>query len=299
MYKRIHIVVNPASGQDKPMLATFNSVFQPAGVKWDVSVTNQAGDAYRFAREAMDAGVDAVGVYGGDGTVREVAAALAGSQVPMAIFPGGTANALSRALGISRDLAEACALVTEQESRVLTIDMGQVGDECFLVAIGLGIAGSIAEEADREEKDKLGILAYALKMIQSTRQAPIACYSIKIDGQQIESEGVLAVIANSGNFGIPGVTLTPTVDMTDGLLDVLVVPSASVPALVSLAASMARQDLDGAPVEHWQGRDITIVSDPPQPIQADGEVLDPGEVHVTIAPQALRVIVPKAAAADG
>ncbi len=95
-FKRVHVIVNPASGRDQPILHVLNSVFHPANVDWDIYVTKAAGDARRLAAEAVQAGADAVAVYGGDGTVAEVAAGLLGSEMPLAILPGGTTNATSR-----------------------------------------------------------------------------------------------------------------------------------------------------------------------------------------------------------
>jgi diacylglycerol kinase family enzyme len=46
------------------------------------------------------------------------------------------------------------------------------------------------------------------------------------------------------------------------------------------------------PVEHWQGREVTVVSQPAQSIQADGEVLPAGSVTVRILPGAVRFVVP-------
>jgi diacylglycerol kinase family enzyme len=67
MAKRVHIIVNPASGQPQPVLHTLNSVFHPAGIDWDVFITKQSGDAQRYAQEAVEAGVDVVAANGGDG----------------------------------------------------------------------------------------------------------------------------------------------------------------------------------------------------------------------------------------
>ncbi|MGH2353414.1 MAG: diacylglycerol/lipid kinase family protein, partial [Chloroflexota bacterium] len=116
MYIRIAVIINPAAGQDQPVLGTFNRVFQAAGVDWEVFVTKRGGDACRYAEAATRQDFDAVAVYGGDGTVAEVASGLIGGDVPMAIFPGGTANVMSSELGIPRDLAEACALIYDQAS---------------------------------------------------------------------------------------------------------------------------------------------------------------------------------------
>ncbi len=80
MVKRIYVVINPASGQPKPVLHTLNSVFRAADVDWDVSITKESGDGQRFAKEALATGADVVAAFGGDGTVMEVASALMGSQ---------------------------------------------------------------------------------------------------------------------------------------------------------------------------------------------------------------------------
>ena len=92
MSKRVQVIINPTAGQDQAILGILNQVFHDAGFAWDVSITNKAGDARRFARAAALAGIDVVAAYGGDGTVMEVASGLIGSTVPLAIFPGGTAN---------------------------------------------------------------------------------------------------------------------------------------------------------------------------------------------------------------
>jgi len=76
--KNIHVIINPAAGQNDTILNKLNAVFHPAGVNWDVSITHASGDATRFAREAIDAGAGIVCAYGGDGTVMEVAHAVQG-----------------------------------------------------------------------------------------------------------------------------------------------------------------------------------------------------------------------------
>ena len=90
---RITVILNPAAGQSSPLLKTFNRVFHEAGYAWDIRLTNQFGDGQHHARRAIQEGVDIVAVYGGDGSIMDVAAGMIGSQVPLAILPGGTGNA--------------------------------------------------------------------------------------------------------------------------------------------------------------------------------------------------------------
>jgi len=299
MSKRIQVIINPSAGGEQPVLHVLNRVFRECGAEWDVSLTKEAGDARRQAQQAAQAGVDVVAVYGGDGTVSEAASGLVGGNVPLAIFPGGTSNAIALALGIPWDLAQACALVcnpTPGVSTVRTVDMGSVNDHYFLIAVGIGIPGVLAEGADREQKDLFGRFAYVLSSVQALQHASVARYHMTLDGKPVESEGVVCMIANSGNFGIAGVSLANSIDMGDGLLDVIVIGDAALGSLLSLASSVVRQDEAAAPFDHWQAREVTVTTEPPQAIQADGEVLQPGPVSAKILPQAVRFIVPGNAA---
>ena len=118
-YRHIRVIINPASGQDRPILPVLNQVFHAADIAWDVAVTNKGGDAHRFAVDAIrSAEVDVVGVYGGDGTVREVASGMVGSKKPLLVLPGGTANALALSLGIPVDLEQAASLVSSTHSHL-------------------------------------------------------------------------------------------------------------------------------------------------------------------------------------
>jgi diacylglycerol kinase (ATP) len=290
--RHVHVIVNPASGQDRPILKTLNTVFRDNGITWEMFLTKDAGDGIRLAREAAEAGVDAVAVYGGDGTVREVTTGLLDTGVPILILPGGTANAMALALGVPTDLTAAANLLVSEEHSVRQVDIGEMAGECFLIGIGIGIPGEIAETADREAKDRLGILAYFISSIQALRNAETVKYRVSLDGETFETEGVSALILNAGQFGIPGVNVAPSIDMSDSKLDLLVFRSKSLPALVSLAAAVMRQDEQAAAYDLYQGREITVEPLPLQPLQVDGEVLEPGPVTARILPCAGRYIVP-------
>jgi diacylglycerol kinase family enzyme len=150
----------------------------------------------------------------------------------------------------------------------------------------------VAEVADREAKDRLGVLAYFVSSITALRNAEAVKYRVTLDGQTFETDGVSCVILNAAQFGIPGVTIAPSVDMSDSKLDLLVFKSKSLPALVSLAASVVLQDEQATAYDLYQGREITVVPEPLQPVQVDGEVMPAGPVSARILPCAGRYIVP-------
>jgi YegS/Rv2252/BmrU family lipid kinase len=294
MYKHIHVIINPAAGADKPVLSILNTAFQPGGIDWDVFVTKKAGDARRLAQQAVAAGVDAVAAYGGDGTVMEVISGLIGSQTPLAILPGGTGNGASFELHIPIDLSQACALLTGDDSEVREVDVGQIGDNYFLLNAGVGFATSMMEGAERSSKDRLGLLAYFISGIQTLRDPPIARYHLLLDGKQVESEGVSCLIANSGALGSLGVKLAPNIDISDGMLDVVIIRTVDLGNLLTVAASVITGTEDFGPMQHWQAREVTLVTDPPQTVQLDGDVLGTTPFTARVLSRAARIIVPRA-----
>lgn len=300
----IHVIVNPAAGQNTAVLATLNAVFQPAGIPWRVSITQGPGDARKQAAEAAADGVAIVAVYGGDGTVVEAASGLLDTTIPLAILPGGTANVVAQELGIPFDLAAACRLAAQQSSTTRQIDMGKVNDTFFLLRVGMGTEAKITEGADRDLKNQLGFLAYVWSAAQSLSTVESATYHLKIDGKETRVEGVTCAVINSGNLGIGNLQIAPDIQIDDGLLDVIVVQNVNLPAIAELLGSVAgftedtvtdeqgQARLDKA-VQHWKGKEITIRAAPVQCVQYDGELLDCTEIHCTVYPSAVKVVVPQ------
>ncbi len=308
--KNVYVIINPAAGQDVPVLSTLNTVFNEQEVDWHALITHHAGDGRQLAQQAIDAGADIIAAYGGDGTVAEVASALIDTPVPLAILPGGTANVLSLELGIPANLAQAAKLACGVKSTLRKIDAGEVNGNHFLLRVGMGFEASMVQKADRNLKDRLGFFAYVWSGMQNLRQPPKALYHMILDGKEIECEGVTCGIANSGNLGQAGLKLGTRVDVSDGLLDVLLVEQASMQAVVDLLSNVF--GIREAPIEsveaqvtewsdelqqlvrHWQAREISITTTPTQAVQYDGEVLEKGDGKILckVLPQALTVIVP-------
>jgi YegS/Rv2252/BmrU family lipid kinase len=286
--KRLHIIVNPAAGQNTPFLQTMNTAFQAADIDWDLFVTKKPGDGRRLAQEAVQAGADVVAAYGGDGTVGEVAAGLVGSDIPLAIFPGGTANVMSVELGIPGDLAGALALVCGH-GVLRPVDMGQIGDRLFMLRAMVGYTADMTRMTAREDKNRLGSLAYILSGLRVLPNIQSIPYKLTLDGKMVEAPGTICYVANSGNLGLPGVTLNARIDISDGLLDVVLIEAERIGAILKVAASAAGlTEL----LNHWQVREVTVEAEPPQTVEVDGEVVDPTPLTARVLPQAVRVIVP-------
>jgi YegS/Rv2252/BmrU family lipid kinase len=271
-------------------LNTLNSVFHPLGIDWDVFLTKESGDAERFSRRAAESGVDVVAAYGGDGTVMEAARGLFGTDTPLAILPGGTANLMSVELGIPKDLAKAAAIAADPNSRVRTVDAGLFGGQThFLLRVGIGFAARKVEIADRDLKDRFGIMAYSIGALKALGETKPAHYRLTLDGKEYETKGFTCLVDNAGNIGFAGMGLK-SILVDDGLLDVIVVKDARLRSWIAVGAGVSRDKLNPDYILHWQAREIRIEADPPQPVQLDGELAGETPVEVQVAPGLVRIL---------
>jgi len=297
MEKHYHLIVNPASGKNEPILNTVNDIFQPAGVTWSVSVTNEYGDASRQANKAAQDGVDVVIAYGGDGTVMEVVNGLLGTGVPMGVLPGGTGNVLSIELGLPQTLSEAAQLLVSDDSVLRKIDVGQCDAEgwdesrYFLLRVASGFDAQRINMTSRELRDKYGRLAYFVGALQAIPESTAVQYTFTLDGEQVEAMGFTCLVENAGNMGVEELSLAPGVSISDGLLDVISINDLDFASLSATVKSITDSEPDPEHFRHWQAREITIVSDPPQPIVGDGERWGETPVTIKVLPDAISVIV--------
>jgi YegS/Rv2252/BmrU family lipid kinase len=301
--KRIHVIINPAAGQNVPVLSILNDVFQTANIDWDISITKKAGDGEKLTRQIRNAPhLSAIGVYGGDGTIAEVAHALRGTEIPLGILPGGTANVLALELGIPVDLTQAAKLLAGDGAAIRNLDMCLIRKpgyrairprKSFLVRASIGLMAEMSSNADRQTKDRLGTLAYIVSGLQALRNPVTVKYRLELDDQKVSVEGVTCLIANSGNLALPGVSLSPAnVSVSDGLLDVFVLRTTDVGAILSVAASVTALAEPGSELQHWQARKVTVSTSRKQFVDCDGDSSGSTPITVQVAPGSLKVIVP-------
>lgn len=301
--KKIHIVINPAPSRRVPLLAVLNTHFREAGIHWEVSITHGPGDGRDMARAACEAGAEVIGVYGGDGTVIEVASALVGTDTPLMILPGGTGNIVANELGIGRNLDRACRRICGETFQTREIDVGKMSDMYFLLRAGCGIESGVVQDATRELKDQFGKWAYIFAAIKRLQEQPVAQYTIRLDGREtFRGEGVACAVANAGRVGVGKLALSPTVDVEDGKLDVFFLKKANIEGIFELATRMVglekKDKVDGAPdldasklLNYWQVSKVEIETDPPLEMQVDGDVIASTPQTFEVLPKALKVVV--------
>jgi YegS/Rv2252/BmrU family lipid kinase len=233
-FKKIHLIINPVSGQGVVPVEEIRSKFNVLGDRLTVHETKADVSARTIAEEAVSQGADLVVAFGGDGTMLQVAEGLINTGVPLGVIPGGTANVFASELEIPNDKMEAISFLLNKEANIRKIDVGCVGEKHFLLRLGIGLEAAMTVMTDREEKDKYGFWAYLWTALRVGSRMKQAHYHMVIDGKRKRVKGVTCVICNSGNLGLPRVKLLPDIDVSDGKLDVVVVREASLWTAASL-----------------------------------------------------------------
>jgi YegS/Rv2252/BmrU family lipid kinase len=311
-YANVHLIVNPASGKDEPILNVINDVFHERETPWTVHVTQKAGDATEMTRAACEDGADLVISYGGDGTVMEVINGLVGSDVPLGILPGGTGNAVAIELDVPAALHDALEMVLTSSAR-RSLDLGRVGDHYFILRLFTGIGED--QVASREMKDKYGLLAYPMTAFQFLLDKSDVAYHLILDGHEVTASGVICYVDNVGSIGgmRPIDILQPIrldieaetgrksykadVDPSDGLLDIILI-SRSVHQLEAFASYLLNLGDAKNHINYWQAKTVRIEADPPQPVWIDGEPFGETPVDIEVMPATVQVVVPEPEASD-
>ncbi|HEX3051895.1 MAG TPA: diacylglycerol kinase family protein [Aggregatilineaceae bacterium] len=282
-YEHVHVIINPAAGKEEPILNILNDVFQQHRVDWDAFVTHGPGDAQQLTELAIRDRVDAVAVYGGDGTVMEVVAGLEGRDIPVAILPGGNANLLAKELGIPLKLADAAALLGTVPTLIQPLDMGVVGGYLFF-RLGIGFQADLARE-----NSSPGIFSALFAML---RDPVPATYRLQLDGTTVEHEAIGCLVTTYGKLPVPGLTLAHAIDPSDGLLDVILIQEANLKTVLQAAAEALREGEMADSLLQWQVKEVNISVTPPQSVLRDGELITPQTLDVHVVPQTAPIIVP-------
>lgn len=295
--RRALLIVNPAARRGVRDVAAVVSQIRKAGVACDTRFTTAPGSAAQLARE-LGPSCDAVFVLGGDGTSMEALSALTGTQIPVAPLPGGTGNLLTGALGIPRHPVRAAAELCAGHIR--TLDLGRLaGGGCFAVAAGIGIDVSMVARTSAALKRYLGTGAYVLTgssaAIGSVWRGERFEVRLTVDGVLHELETFSVLVANVGALFGGALTLAPGATPDDGWLDVVVYTPRTLRQAVRVASRMLRgRFVEDGLTRFFRGRHIQVSTNPTRPAQADGELLPPGDLDVSVAQGAARLLVPGA-----
>jgi YegS/Rv2252/BmrU family lipid kinase len=288
--RRFAVLVNPvaAGGRALRRLPAVTAELERLGAHHRAVETKSIEHACEEALAAADAG-EVVAALGGDGFLRPLAGVLAGGPGALAVLPGGRGNDFARVLGIPADPEVAARVAVRGAERML--DLAEVNGKPYIGIASLGFdseANRIANEA-RFVRGNLVYLYAALRAVASWKPAR---FTIVVDGERHEMIGWSAGVCNSKVYG-GGMYVAPQAELDDGKLDVVAKAETSkLRFLRDVPFLFNGRFLELPSTRVYRGEQITIESDRPFDVYADGDPLARTPATMRVRHQVLRVIAP-------
>jgi YegS/Rv2252/BmrU family lipid kinase len=297
--RKLAVVLNPSKVEDVGQFrAIVTAMAEEAGWSrptWHHTTVEDPGTG--MAEAASVGGADLILVCGGDGTVREVCAELAGTGIPVGIIPAGTGNLLARNLAIPLYLRAAIDVALSGQDQA--IDLVEVsGDDMedthFMVMAGMGLDAAIMEGVSEQIKAKVGWVAYVFSALKAL-MSPVVRMEISVDGEDFTTHRARTVVVGNVGFLQAGMPLLPDAAIDDGLLDVvLLYPKRFVSWLPLAFRVLAKRPRTDETIARMRGRTVTIRAASSTPRQLDGDPLGAGkELRMTCLPGRVLVRVPR------
>jgi YegS/Rv2252/BmrU family lipid kinase len=239
--KKVKFIYNPFSGENSIIsdIDKVIAVHQKQGylvVPFRISYNCNIVDAFVDIKEDYTY----VLIAGGDGTVDTVVNVMKENNIklPIGILPTGTANDFAKNISMPTDVEKACEKILNSHPK--KIDVGSINDKYFINVASTGLFTDVSQKTDVNLKNTMGKLAYYIKGLE---QLPnFRSLKIKVNSKEVQFNGdmYLMLIFNgqtAGNF-----KLAYKAEITDGLLDVIIIKAGHIKDIVTLFIKILRGD---------------------------------------------------------
>lgn len=297
------LIHNPAAGRRHRRrtsdLDAARRILAQAGISVEIADTSRPGDATLLARDAVEQRRGMVIACGGDGTINEVANGLAGSRVPLAVLPAGTANVLGKELGLPWNIPEAARRIPSSRLQRIALGFAEPSDPAtgsgryFVCVAGAGVDGSMVYSVNSQLKQTTGTLAYWLAGVSHFFTYRMVPFSVEANGQSFRTAQV--IVGRTKHYGGP-FSITTGADLLSNRFEVAAFTSTNrfrFPGhMLAVWLSRLRRQQD---VHFVHASQVRCHPDPGAPIyvEIDGEPAGRLPFEFRIVPDALTLVVPE------
>ena len=291
--KKLLVVINPKAGiksklnLNSKIVHWFGEHFELSFLLWEsaefdiTSVLIQ-----RLSNEKFDCVIAA----GGDGTVNRTAKALVNTGIPFAILPLGSGNGLARHFKIPMNIEKAVKVISE--GKIIEMDTCTINNESFFCTAGTGFDAHIGLLF--ANAGKRGFATYGKIVFKEFNNYQSEEYRIVADGKEMVRKAFLVTIANANQYG-NNTFIAPLADITDGLMDVMILKPFNLLHAPSLAGRLFLKNIHkSVKIETIKAKEVFIYRKNADPVHYDGEPAQMQNIlHFKIVPRSLMIHVPK------
>lgn len=325
------MIANPSAGaaagkgaRERLITAAQNDL-ERSGFQVELWKSRNLEEVAELAMQALDRGITKIIATGGDGTVNGVINGLmrrcheqqhALDNITLGVLPIGTGNVFAYNMGIPREWRGACQII--RAGHIRNIDVGQATQlapnqetrrpktrnfrnpdsrlqtRYFVLMAGIGYDAKVIEDTSLRLKFVLRDYAYALRTLQNVVLHQGTQVSLRFaDGRLYANESWLVMIGNAASYAWD-IKVTKHAELDDGLLDICLMPFENKFISVQQAMQILMgQHIERGIAQYWQSAGVTVESDPPIPVQLDGDSWATTPVEIKIIPNALNVFAPQ------
>lgn len=293
--RKIIYLVNPKSGTQKKddLMELIQSATSEQNITFEIVPTPKDGKYLDIKNKIQTENFTDVVICGGDGTVNNAISNLADVDVNFGIIPMGSGNGLALSAGLSVTAKK--ALDTIFKGHASYTDAFLVNDQFGCMLCGLGFDATVAHQFARSSRR--GLTTYATLTTKNFLNSRSWEFEFEVGGKTFHSDAFFVSIANSNQFG-NNITIAPEAELTDGLLDIVIVKKTVKPVLVMQVlqhiltgkVKEIEKAMDES-IAYFQTQSLYIKNKQLAPIHIDGEPIESmEELHIKILPNHFKLI---------
>lgn len=288
------LICNPIAGNGASLVALkrVQEIFDTGKIDYEVWFSQYPEHSIELAQKGLEGNYSMIVAVGGDGTVREVAMSLIGTDTVLGIIPCGTGNDYVRSLGIPTDVDKATDILLNGEG--IRVDAGRVNDKLFINVAGFGFDVDVLHSTELfKKKCKKGNVAYLRGLLHALKNLRLRKTHITLPDREFDCNALIVTAGNGTHFG-GGMNITPKAVPTDGLLDICIAHDVTkLTVLRVLPRLLKGTHLSSKYVTYFTTTSMTVTADPDSLIEVDGEVMEGTPISLEVVPKAMTVMVKK------